>query len=422
MYVCIFWIFAGEESKGCNGSFIGRDKLRTEAQFPRYPLVPSFIIDMAVYPSWDCSVSHPLNQRFGIYGGSICCNVSCVCNMGINRNIRIRSYRWNDQLDRIEVLWRISKLFFDNTVERNDIHPSDDRNMFSNILDCHDKIAPTDPSGWFSFHIANIFEYDKCARVFRSQPILGVGDISLRLHDTSLPSVDRVLKVCDSDQGQSQKYLQIVRELQINKTFLARGLPMAFGWLIVSSAIGFYLAKIGHDRESALLTISAVILYVLIIPTFFAILIWRDGYFAENVSASLRIDASATRYCGLENVGVHPVVVAELKFSDVQRQIFAAYFVEAPHDAALEQRPKAVNRLGVNHTVNILFFGMADEGMREIFFEMPVAGMFVSHKQADVIGNGLTNKPVQGAVLPPSLVSGSIKAARILWHMECAVP
>src|SRR5260370_26237132 len=39
---------------------------------------------------------------------------------------------------------------------------------------------------------------------------------------------------------------------------------------------------------------------------------------------------------------------------------------------------------------------MTDEGVREVFFKMPVTGMFVGHKQADVISDGLTNKPVQG--------------------------
>ena len=41
-----------------------------------------------------------------------------------------------------------------------------------------------------------------------------------------------------------------------------------------------------------------------------------------------------------ENVGVMPIIVAELKLGHVQRQILAADFVVAAHDAALNQRPE----------------------------------------------------------------------------------
>jgi hypothetical protein len=46
-----------------------------------------------------------------------------------------------------------------------------------------------------------------------------------------------------------------------------------------------------------------------------------------------------------ENIGVHPIVVPELKFRDVQRHIFGTDFVEATYDAALEDRPEAFNRV-----------------------------------------------------------------------------
>jgi hypothetical protein len=49
-----------------------------------------------------------------------------------------------------------------------------------------------------------------------------------------------------------------------------------------------------------------------------------------------------------EDVCILPIVVAALKFRDIERQIFAADFVEASHDAALNQRPNAFNR-GPDH-------------------------------------------------------------------------
>jgi hypothetical protein len=121
-------------------------------------------------------------------------------------------------------------------------------------------------------------------------------------------------------------------------------------------------------------------------------------YINESENASVFCGffcVSAPRYCGLENVVVHPIVVPELEFRDVQRQIFAADLVEAAHDTAFQERPKAIDRLGVNHAVNILLFGVADEGVREIFLEFPIAGMFVSYDKADIFCNGLPNETIQ---------------------------
>jgi hypothetical protein len=73
----------------------------------------------------------------------------------------------------------------------------------------------------------------------------------------------------------------------------------------------------------------------------------------ENASLSI-CGVSAPTYCRAKNVRVVSVVVPELEFRDVQRQIFAADFVEAPHDAALQQRPEAVNRGGMDDAINIL--------------------------------------------------------------------
>lgn len=120
------------------------------------------------------------------------------------------------------------------------------------------------------------------------------------------------------------------------------------------------------------------------------------SFCAEKASVSSVSSFSAPRYRSLEDVGIHAIIVPELKLSDIQRQIFAADLVEAAHDAALQQRPEAINRLRVNDTINILFLGMADEGMREVFFEMPVAGMLISDEQANIISDGLANETVQG--------------------------
>ena len=61
-----------------------------------------------------------------------------------------------------------------------------------------------------------------------------------------------------------------------------------------------------------------------------------------------------------ENIFVHPVVVPELKFRDVQRHIFGADFVKAANNTALEDAPKALNRIGVNRADDVLAGAVAD--------------------------------------------------------------
>jgi 1,4-dihydroxy-2-naphthoate octaprenyltransferase len=50
---------------------------------------------------------------------------------------------------------------------------------------------------------------------------------------------------------------------------------------------------------------------------------------------------SATCYSRAEHVGRFPLIVAELKFRHVERQIFGADFVERAHHASLQDRPEA---------------------------------------------------------------------------------
>ena len=77
---------------------------------------------------------------------------------------------------------------------------------------------------------------------------------------------------------------------------------------------------------------------------------WPRLSLAETV-ASDRVSAAC--YRGPRNIDVLPIVIAELKFRDVQRQILAAYFVEAAHDAALQERPETIDRLSMDSAVNI---------------------------------------------------------------------
>jgi hypothetical protein len=102
-----------------------------------------------------------------------------------------------------------------------------------------------------------------------------------------------------------------------------------------------------------------------------------------------------------EDVSVLPIVIAELKFSDIQRQIFVTDLVEAPHDAALNQRPKSLNCVGMNdssntvltaHTVSCMLASTVIDGLMIVFASNPtIAAKIVGAEQADPIRNGFNN-------------------------------
>src|SRR6266508_2952896 len=105
--------------------------------------------------------------------------------------------------------------------------------------------------------------------------------------------------------------------------------------------------------------------------------------------------ASASRYSCTENVRVIPIVVPELEFRDIQRQIFAADLVEASHDAALQQRPEAIDCLRMHHAIDVTTARIPHEAMRKIVFQIAIARMFVGRDQTDLFGYGLANKPIK---------------------------
>jgi len=71
-----------------------------------------------------------------------------------------------------------------------------------------------------------------------------------------------------------------------------------------------------------------------------------------------------------EDVRILSVVVAELKFRDIERHIFATDLVETADDAALKDRPEALDCLGVNSADNVLALGVVDDGVRIFAIEV----------------------------------------------------
>jgi hypothetical protein len=68
-----------------------------------------------------------------------------------------------------------------------------------------------------------------------------------------------------------------------------------------------------------------------------------------------------------EDIRVHAVIISELEFGDIERHVFGAHLVERADYAALEDRPEALDCLGVDRADDVLALGVIN-GRVWIFF------------------------------------------------------
>jgi hypothetical protein len=120
---------------------------------------------------------------------------------------------------------------------------------------------------------------------------------------------------------------------------------------------------------------------------------WPLSPLAETVTSD---HASAACYRASKHIGVVPVVIAELKFRDVQRQIFGAHFVERADHAALEDRPEALNRVGVNCTDHILALAVINGRMIKFLQIVAVVTRRVGRQQTDFVRDGFIDEIEHG--------------------------
>lgn len=119
---------------------------------------------------------------------------------------------------------------------------------------------------------------------------------------------------------------------------------------------------------------------------------WRRSQIAETVASD---HVSAACYRGVENIDVLTVVMPELKFGDVRRQIFAADLVIGADNATLEDAPEAFNRVGMDRADNVVAAALADDPVRQIATKQPIARMLIGAEQANLVRNSLMHKAVQ---------------------------
>ena len=82
-----------------------------------------------------------------------------------------------------------------------------------------------------------------------------------------------------------------------------------------------------------------------------------------------------------ENVRVEAVVIAELKLRDVQRHILLADLVECADNTALDDRPEALNGVGVDSPDNVFALGLINGGVRIAEFARGFKELFSNRRR-----------------------------------------
>src|SRR5262245_21614167 len=77
---------------------------------------------------------------------------------------------------------------------------------------------------------------------------------------------------------------------------------------------------------------------------------------------------------GSEDVPIAAVIIPKLELSNIERQIFPAYFMKRADHATFEDRPEAFNRVRMNRADDVLARGMVDATVRVVAIQ-PVVGV-----------------------------------------------
>jgi hypothetical protein len=120
------------------------------------------------------------------------------------------------------------------------------------------------------------------------------------------------------------------------------------------------------------------------------------AFWTRDAEAPASSDASASSYSAAKDVRVIAVVVAELKFSKVQWQVFLANVVKRSHHSALQERPKRIDILSVNFATYVLANRVFD-GVVFIakLIQIIVALPFIGRDQIDLIADDLTDEAIE---------------------------
>lgn len=111
----------------------------------------------------------------------------------------------------------------------------------------------------------------------------------------------------------------------------------------------------------------------------------------EQPAVSWHRSLSRSRHDGREHVVVLAVVVPEGELVEVERQVPRGDVMEVAHDAALDQRPEAVNGAGMDFTADVLTGRVIHEVMGPLAAELK----FIGRDQGDAIRDRLVHEAFQ---------------------------
>jgi hypothetical protein len=86
-----------------------------------------------------------------------------------------------------------------------------------------------------------------------------------------------------------------------------------------------------------------------------------------------------------EDVRIIPVVVAELKLRDVERQVLGADLVKRADHVALEDRPEALDRVRVDRADDVLALAGINDAVREVLVQPAIAAPLIGAEQANLL-------------------------------------
>jgi hypothetical protein len=119
--------------------------------------------------------------------------------------------------------------------------------------------------------------------------------IGLSLHYSGLSIVDTILQSTNDNQRESQNDFNPVRRLEVPKPLA--GWPLALGWFFACVLAWFFAAKVGHEKRSPFLIITALFLMIAAFGGAGFILLYEDGYLSSYDPSSENACASHDSYC-----------------------------------------------------------------------------------------------------------------------------
>jgi len=122
---------------------------------------------------------------------------------------------------------------------------------------------------------------------------------------------------------------------------------------------------------------------------------WR-ALACSEAPASYRVSAASYRLT--EDIGFVAIVESELKFVQIERQIFLTDVMISPDDSALEQSPEAINILSVYFAAHVLASGVSYCVMSKARSPQgAITGRFISRDQINLVAHRHPNEAVESA-------------------------